>query len=150
MEYRFPISFKNHRKRFQTNRSLRAHCKNQSQNRCKVCFREFCMATELSAHACETPTTNQSISTVQCDTISSKTRLNNRAPAEQVISVVAESSARIEKQSSKRIQMPGKTSKKPFKCEECGRRFKANSNLLIHRSHHIGVRPFECWLCHKK
>uniref|UniRef100_A0A3Q3XIJ5 C2H2-type domain-containing protein n=1 Tax=Mola mola TaxID=94237 RepID=A0A3Q3XIJ5_MOLML len=42
------------------------------------------------------------------------------------------------------------TSKKPFCCSECGKRFTRNSHLKIHMRIHTGEKPFSCSFCSKK
>lgn len=49
-------------KRFKTKRSLSKHSKNQSENRCEICLRDFCTSIQFNAHkpSCER--------LVRCDT----------------------------------------------------------------------------------
>ncbi|KAL1005860.1 hypothetical protein UPYG_G00064860 [Umbra pygmaea] len=45
---------------------------------------------------------------------------------------------------------PGAANKRPLKaksCEFCGKAFKFQSNLIVHRRSHTGEKPYKCHLC---
>ena len=39
---------------------------------------------------------------------------------------------------------------KPFKCNQCNKRFTDSSGLIVHQLVHSGVRPFQCNQCNKR
>ncbi|NXN00209.1 ZN586 protein, partial [Sylvia borin] len=41
------------------------------------------------------------------------------------------------------------TDERPFRCPDCGKRFKENSALIRHWHIHTGERPYECPQCGK-
>lgn len=121
------------------------------------------MASELKAHKkspCEPPSDNQCNSMMQSNAIPIKFELNEPATDfnrdERCIG--NESSSKIENRNIQRFPWLGingpmlkrkKEQKGPFECEQCGRIFLKKCNLSAHRSVHSGVRPYECFLCHK-
>ncbi|NWR46571.1 ZFP3 protein, partial [Regulus satrapa] len=42
------------------------------------------------------------------------------------------------------------TDERPFRCPECGKGFRQNSNLVAHRRVHSGERPYGCDQCGKR
>ncbi|KAL0615963.1 Zinc finger protein 25 [Plecturocebus cupreus] len=41
------------------------------------------------------------------------------------------------------------TQEKPYKCNQCGRTFISNSDLIVHHKTHTGEKPYECNECGK-
>lgn len=128
------------------------------------------MVVELNEHkrlACKQhPTTlhqNNSVLHINLDPI--KVEPNR---GEQQIST--ELSVKVENQCDKQAQMATLSNKSnaqlnsfggqkrkrhkkrlgPFECKECEKVYTKRFDWTQHQMTHTGVRPFECWMCHRK
>lgn len=135
------------------------HCKNQPENKCENCTREFCTGTELNAHKqspCEPPSIVQAqfseglmkdalmMADFNCEDAGSSSQMKN-----QIDQPIAMSASSYAQRMNGPFQSMRKRTLGPFECEICGRLFMKNSNLTKHRTIHTDDKPFECWLCHK-
>lgn len=145
--------------RFKTNHLLRMHCKNQPENKCESCLREFCTKMEYNAHkqmGCKLPSVEQNYSMVQLIADSIKVELNEPIP-ENLNSNEKEiktSSAQI-KNSENQIDFGSIETEKNelgetvHKCPVCFKCFRKRWNLMEHLQRHSQKRPYKCWLCAK-
>lgn len=118
-----------HSHRFENHRLLRAHCKDQIENKCENCSAVFCSALDLAAHrhqGCEKKTNEQ---------------FENDATKDGVLEWHSNIIDKTRRQSHQQH----------FKCEFCDRSFSFKSNLRIHlRTIHALKDLFNCNECDKR
>lgn len=156
---------------FNSNRSLREHCKQHYENKCEIFSQNFFTATELNAHrqhGCEGTIAIASnmpeckFTDVICksddhsdsysddnDAMMVGDDFHGNEPNDFKSVVVAKKAPRKKKRNVKLIKPLKLPSNRLHRCTECGLTFSKEPNLLRHHAKHAGLDPFECWLCHK-
>ncbi|XP_051990039.1 zinc finger protein with KRAB and SCAN domains 5 isoform X2 [Xyrauchen texanus] len=76
--------------------------------------------------------------------VSDSTAFSRHLPLSSPSSVPKTSTESVFIDHSRHIARP-----KPFRCEECGKRFTQKTRLITHRWIHTGEKPFRCQLCGK-
>lgn len=132
--------------RFDTHRSLRAHCKYQNRNKCKVCTLTFCTLADLTTHK------KQECKGRPIDTGSMKddnaltTSYRTANPAKCDFCEKSFSN----KSNLRYHQRHAHSLKNFHSCDLCGRQFAYKKQLVVHHLKHFGIPncEFECCLCH--
>lgn len=120
--------------RFNSYRLLDDHFKQQTENTCDICSREFCTSDEFNAHqqqGCE-------------GLIEIGSNIMDCKPTP--IDWNSEYDDGIDENHS---SIQEKHSKLKHKCNECGKYFSRAFNLSRHILTHYHSWPWQCWLCHR-